>query len=473
MPNYNNNNNTECEGFKVGDVVAPAPNGSRGYNLNMIEGNEYVVTDVSCAYIYVSGVFRSRVSNEDLSDIAIAFDPSDVVHTSSTTREAVDKPTKGVYIKTHTLTKLRSILNLTVDYPMTVMNYNKYFIACPTTLNTSKEKPLTNGDEGNFWLYGSKDTKIKLSKILKAIFGINDSTLLEHYNNKWKQTYSVDTSSVEVTEDIRAIYDATHASSGELGSSCMRYKGEWMDIYQDVGTKVAYIKDADGVLLARALFWDNNIVDEDGNVSMVLDRIFSSSQNHTLTLKKWAKENDITLISDIDYKKYTTIKEHNYNYDGVPYIDNFCYSYNGKLTTSDEHGAYDTLQATDGTTGEKGYTNISTIEVNYCDCCEESTNGDLHCTYEDSYVCEGCLDEYYHYCEDVDSYVYHDHCYYIASCDYYVKDLDDYFECACDGELYPIDDAIEDRDTGDLYYVDNEHGLIQDEETEEWYRDED
>jgi hypothetical protein len=89
MPNYNNNT---C--VKVGDVVAPAPNGSRGYNLNMIEGNEYVVTDVSCAYIYVSGVFRSRVSNEDLSDIAIAFDPSDVVHTSSTTREAVDKPKK-------------------------------------------------------------------------------------------------------------------------------------------------------------------------------------------------------------------------------------------------------------------------------------------------------------------------------------------------------------------------------------------
>jgi hypothetical protein len=353
------------------------------------------------------------------------------------------------------------------------MNDNKYFIACPTTLNTSKDKPLTNGDEGNFWLYGSKDTKIKLSKILKAIFGINDSTLLEHYNNKWKQTYSVDTSSVEVTEDIRAIYDAKHTPSGELGNSCMRYKGEWMDIYQDVGTKVAYIKDNDGALLARALFWDNNIVDEDGNVSMVLDRIFSSSQNHTLTLKKWAKENDITLISDSDDKIYTTIKEHNYNYDGVPYIDNFCYSYNGKLTTSDEHGAYDTLQATDGTTEEKGYTNISMIEVNYCDCCEESTNGDLHCTYEDSYVCTTCLDEYYHYCEDVDSYVHQDYCYYIVGYDYYVKDLDDYFECTCDGELYHIDEAIEDRDTGELYYVDNEHGLIQDEETEEWYRDED
>ena len=69
---------------------------------------------------------------------------------------------------------------------MTVMNYNRYFIACPITLNTSKDKPLTNGDEGNFWLYGTKDTKIKLSKILKAIFGINGSTLLEQYNNKWK-----------------------------------------------------------------------------------------------------------------------------------------------------------------------------------------------------------------------------------------------------------------------------------------------
>jgi len=468
MPNYNNN----IRGFEVGDVVAPAPNGSRGYNLNMIEGNTYVVTDVSCYYIYVSGVFRSRISNEDSSDIAIAFDPNDVVHASSTIKEAVDKPTKGVYIKTHTLTKLRSILNLTVDYPMTVMNYNKHFIACPITLNTSKDKPLTHGDEGNFWLYGSKDTKIKLSKILKAIFGIDDSTLLEQYNNKWKQTYIVDTSSVEVTEDICAIYDATHASSGELGSSCMRYKGEWMGIYQDVGTKVAYIKDDDDMLLARALFWDDNIVDEDGNVSRVLDRIFSSSQNHTLTLKKWAKENDITLISDSDDKKYTTIKEHNYNYDGVPYIDNFCYSQMSKLTTSDEDGYDDILQSTDGTTEEKDATNISAVVSNYCDCCEESTSEDLHCTYEDSYVCETCLDEYYRYCEDVGGYVYHDFCYYIAGYDYYVKDLDEYFECACDGEMYHIDDAIEDRDTGDLYYVDNEHGLIQDEETEEWYRDE-
>jgi len=472
MPNNNNNNNPDCECFEVGDVVAPAPNGSRGYNLNMIEGNTYVVTDVSCYYIYVSGVFRSRISNEDSSDIAIAFDPSDVVHASSTIKEAVDKPTKGLYIKSHTLAKLRFILNLTVDYPMTIMNDNKYFIACPITLNTSKDKPLTNGDEGNFWLYGNKDTKIKLSKILKAIFGIDDSTLLEQYNNKWKQAYIVDTSRVEVTEDIRAIYDATHASSGELGSSCMRYKGAWMNIYQDVGTKVAYIKNDANILLARALFWDNNIVDEDGNVSRVLDRIFSSSQNHTLTLKKWAKENDIALISDSDDKIYTTIKEHNYNYEGVPYIDNFCYSHMSKLTTSDEDGSDDILQATDGSTEEKGYTNISTIEANYCDCCEESAYEDLHCTYEDSYVCSACLDDYYHYCEDVGGYVYHDFCHYIASCDYYVKDLDDYFACTCDGELYPIDDAIEDRDTGDLYYVDNEHGLIQDEETEEWYRDE-
>ena len=472
MPNYNNNN-PECEGFKIGDVVAPAPNGDHTYNLNMIEGTVYTITGISWPLVYLSGEFKYSSSGDVYHYSAMAFNNGAIVHASSTIKEAADKPKKGLYIKTHTLTKLRSILNLTVDYPMTVMNYNKHFIACPITLNTSKDKPLTHGDEGNFWLYGSKDTKIKLSKILKAIFGIDDSTLLEQYNNKWKQTYIVDTSSVEVTEDICAIYDATHASSGELGSSCMRYKGEWMGIYQDVGTKVAYIKDDDDMLLARALFWDDNIVDEDGNVSRVLDRIFSSSQNHTLTLKKWAKENDITLISDSDDKKYTTIKEHNYNYDGVPYIDNFCYSQMSKLTTSDEDGCDDILQATDGTTEEKGYTNISMIDVNYCDCCEESTNGDLHCTYEDSYVCEGCLDEYYHYCEDVDSYVYHDFCYYIASCDYYVKDLDDYFECTCDGESYHIDGAIEDRDTGDLYYVDNEHGLIQDEETGEWYRDED
>jgi hypothetical protein len=144
-----------------------------------------------------------------------------------------------------------------------------------------------------------------------------------------------------------------------------------------------------------------------------------------------------------------------------------------KLTTSDEHGNDDVLQATDGSTGEKGSPNISTIEAVYWACCEESTSEDLHRTYEDSYVCETCLGDYYYYCEDVDSYVYHDFCHYIASCDYYVKDLDDYFTCTCDGELYPIDDAIEDRDTGGLYYVDNEHGLIQDEETEEWYRDED
>jgi len=465
-----NNNNTT--GVKVGDVVAPAPNGSRGYNLNMIEGNTYVVTDVSFHHVYLEGEFKSPISGAVSHCPAMCFNKDDVVHASSTIKEAADKPKKGLYIKTNTLTKLRSILNLTVDYPLTVMNYNKYFIACPATLNTSKEKPLTNGDEGNFWLYGSKDTKIKLSKILKAIFGINDSTLLEQYNDKWKQFYIVDTSSVEVTEDICAIYDATHTSSGELGSSCMRYKGAWMDIYQDVGTKVAYIKDDDGALLARALFWDNNIVDEDGNVSRVLDRIFSSSQNHTLTLKKWAKENDITLISTSDDKKYTTIKEHNYNYDGVPYIDNFCYSHMSKLTTSDEDGNDDILQATDGSTEEKGYTNISTIEVNYCDCCEESAYEDLHCTYEDSWVCATCLDEYYHYCEDVDSYVYHDFCHYIASYEYYVKDLDDYFECACDGEIYHIDYAIEDRDTGGLYCVDNEHGLIQDEETGEWYRDE-
>ena len=177
MPNYNNNN-PECEGFKIGDVVAPAPNGRRVYNLNMIEGNTYVVTDVSFPDVYLEGEFKSSSSGDVYHYSAMAFNNDDIVHTSSTIKEAADKPKKGLYIKTNTLTKLRSILNLTVDYPLTVMNDNKYFIACPTTLNTSKDKPLTNGDEGNFWLYGNKDTKIKLSKILKAIFGIEDSTYI-------------------------------------------------------------------------------------------------------------------------------------------------------------------------------------------------------------------------------------------------------------------------------------------------------
>ncbi|MBT5491462.1 hypothetical protein HOK00_04025, partial [bacterium] len=126
MPNYNNNN-IECEGFKIGDVVTPAPNIDHTYNLSMIEGNAYVVTGVSFTDVHLSGEFKSSGSGDVYYYPDMVFNDTDVVHASSTIKEAVDKPKKGLYIKTHTLTKLRSILNLTVDYPMTVMNYNIHF----------------------------------------------------------------------------------------------------------------------------------------------------------------------------------------------------------------------------------------------------------------------------------------------------------------------------------------------------------
>jgi hypothetical protein len=116
MPNYNNNN-PECEGFKIGDVVAPAPNGDHTYNLNMIEGTVYTITGISWPLVYLSGEFKYSSSGDVYHYSAMAFNNGAIVHTSSTTREAVDKPTKGVYIKTHTLTKLRSTkLNCGLSY---------------------------------------------------------------------------------------------------------------------------------------------------------------------------------------------------------------------------------------------------------------------------------------------------------------------------------------------------------------------
>ena len=139
---------------------------------------------------------------------------------------------------------------------------------------------------------------------------------------------------------------------GSLWNSCMRQKERniFMELYsinESVCKMLIFLSD-DGTLRARALLWDN-VLDKNGNVYKVMDRIYTVYDHDTFLFKSWAKENGY--ITKLEQNAKTEIffdvngqsmllelkiKLSNYNLDYYPYLDTFKYFdlYGGYLCNS-------------------------------------------------------------------------------------------------------------------------------------------
>ena len=254
---------------------------------------------------------------------------------------------------------------------------------CDNTLNTTKDKPITNGKEGGIFIKGSSNTKIKLGKILKQITDL-DSTQIEKVVSEWKKIYTLDITIVKEDSDVCRVYDIHHSSNGSLGGSCMRHLGSYMDIYEDIGCRIAYIEEG-SALLARCLIWEvtNN---DTGEAITCYDRIFSSNENSKLTLDKYCSEKgyyDIHINKD-NIEVHSKSVEGNY-YEDLPYIDTLyqlddCY----RLTNYDD--SYGEFQKTEGSYTCNGGSYIGNTRGEddvYCEDIEEWVHVD------DAYYCEG------------------------------------------------------------------------------------
>lgn len=271
------------------------------------------------------------------------------------------------------------------------------------TLGTTKERPIEH-DETGFHLKDSKQP-IKITKILSVIYPELTSLELEEYSNKYKELYTIDTSKVLVSSDICSVYNIS-----EVGGSCMALKGEFMNLYEELGCKIAYLLNEDGDLRARALLWDNNIIDEEGIPYRIMDRVFYSKEVDKLTLYTWYKENGYTRFSKNKDKTFTTTEAIGPQ-DYVPYVDNMRYVLN---------------------VGNNSYQLTNDASSDFVDCLEE-TKGSSSENSGISRLTKGV------WCADIEDY----------------KDEDDVFFCETDREYYAYSD--------DLVYIEG-YG---------WYREDD
>jgi len=388
--------------------------------------------------------------------------------------QGVAKHVKALYIATNTARRLSNSLNMNIT-PRTVNISN--------TLNTTSESPIYNGSSGEFYIKGTKQ-KIKLGKILKTLYPQLTPLEIERYVTTWKKAYTVDTTRVKISNDIGDVYDIS-----KVGGSCMSHKGEWMKLYEDLGCKVAYLTDNEGSLTARAIVWYNNIIIEgkESEPIIAMDRIFFEKENDKLTLETYCKEQGWFTVAELlkEDKTLSTIEACDSEYDGVPYIDSFCYlleSYH-LSTSSDDY--IDCLQNTQGNTEcECGISSVSQgiwcvdtdeyhneDDVMFCE-----TNSEYYYNWEDVLV--EINYQYYHkkhdeniICAyDTDTWCFINDCYYAADiCEYfeeycnlawcsdtnnylysdyyYVEDLKEYWEneppYEYNGYLYSTEDAYE------------------------------
>lgn len=115
------------------------------------------------------------------------------------------------------------------------------------------------------------------------------SMLVETIQDHIKYLFQVDTSIVQVSEDIIEVYEM----QGEVGS-CMQDKGWYRyELYNTLkDTTIAYIVD-NGILVARALLHEARVLHDNGTEEVVklMDRIYAATNTYLITMKKWAAEN--------------------------------------------------------------------------------------------------------------------------------------------------------------------------------------
>ena len=316
-------------------------------------------------------------------------------------------------------------------------------IEVDNSLNSTVSNPIKNGASGEFWVTTSK-SKIKLGKILKQLIPTLDSTEIESLVSDWKKKYTVDTSKVCISSDVGEIYDVS-----DVGGSCMAYKGSYMKIYEDLDCKIAYIED-DGQLLARCIYWDNNITDPNNDICSAYDRIFYRDENSKLTLERYFSDLGVPYIES---NHYVSTKQVSDDYpEGVPYIDNMYRVTNSYYLANWSHpNTYTELQST---TGENDYISSFYDEDSvYCEDIEEYRHID-DTFYNQTHDCYYSDDYYLVYVEN-DGYYHEDDEEIVQTEDAGYQHYDNCWQCEETGYWYFCEDDRIDTACGSTYHIDN------------------
>lgn len=191
-----------------------------------------------------------------------------------------------------------------------------------------------------------KGTYIKPAKIVKLFFGeyFNDdeiSVIAGKIASELRLMSYKDVSMVQVSEDVASVYKTDTSSSLE---SCMAYEdipSHRFKIYNDIKScKIAYIVEH-GLLVARALLWDDVTDEKTGEKYKIMDRIYYAHDDVLAVMQNWAIKNGYTRKARQALHVRDFIKPNGEEvflrtlsvpcrveaclYKEVPYIDTFAY----------------------------------------------------------------------------------------------------------------------------------------------------
>ena len=389
---------------------------------------------------------------------------------------------KYIYIKHYTLEKLLNTIGPGINCTNTGTPYVAK-IKSTTTLGTREDKPLTHGNAGSFWV-GENSNRVKLGKVIKYIYNIDDDAKVEEYCNIWKQEYEPLTYPIRIKSDVESVYSWEYKPNGTLGGSCMQGYGSF---YSNIPAKVLVMVDDNDILIGRALLWDNTYDADSGNQFKFMDRIYYSSNGVFLSFIEWAKTNKywykqkqsncdcktfVCPVTDNVVTKNIRIEAPNVLEGDAPYMDTLFY-YDGKYLNN-YNGEYQ-LRNTDGT--------IDGANTGYCSCCGDYIHEDelRYVESVETQVCQDCIGTYYIWSDTLEEYVYMDSTITVTrnrygDVDIVHSDTDleyyDLYVCEITDELYHENYLIytqdcyfvSDRETDSLYYYAEEDIYFYDED---------
>jgi hypothetical protein len=300
-------------------------------------------------------------------------------------------------------------------------------------------------DNGKWLREGRQVMKASKFASMLECFYVGDPKLFKRMNEllaeKLKSCGKID---ILISDDPASIYAIQEDKrSGTLASSCMRPNSShgcknYVDFYNTVGAKIAYSLDKEGLLIGRALLWEN-VKSPDGDFTF-LDRIYGS-ESTILSFKDWAEDNGFfskveqsfnnlnlelggKIICDYHYETDNYYED----FDGFPFVDTLCY-YDGMFLNPNR--GPDQMQSTEGA--------VNRYTCYDCGC--DLDEDDIRWVDDNSY-CSDCVV----YCEDIGGYALNDDAVEVRDY-YYLKE--NCFICACCGEWEINDNSIDSED-GDI-----------------------
>ena len=418
--------------------------------------------------VIIGGIVQPIWTDEDIESVAFKYSIDETINTIDNRRKKINIATElNNYL-------IRSKIILPTPF---AIDYSCVTYMVDSNLTRSYTSTIQMGVDGVIRVYRNVDDKgqpIKLGKLLRVL---NPSILdhdIESIVSNHKKKYTIDTSKVKVSNNINNIYNVS-----SCGGSCMAHKGQYMDIYKDVGCSIAYLIE-DKILKARAILWHDLEVTPDGEnggyndesmyIINMMDRVFFNNEKDKLTLEHWAKENGYVYYKDVVGRIETSriIKE---TYDYAPYVDTlpFVTSYYKLSNVDDDY--IDMLKEADGTSSSNNI--CSRSNQIYCEDTGNYVDEDSDYYYLiDDGVCWESNDDLVYvsdrgwyradnsnivYCEDIQEYVTTRH-----DTVYEVEELDCYYYN--DDDLVEIDDTYYHVDSDSICYAENvqEYRLLAD-----------